>query len=147
MLVKTLSAMLLAGAVWHSPVKAQTNQTSCVATAESYMLLKDAGWQTVDDQTEDNLQRLQAMTEVTINLLGFFNSADHYSGPAGTALVCATADQLLIKIHHQRNLSLEKWQSEADFPPIVTQLVAQQKTLRTRYTRACIVPGSGGDPA
>jgi hypothetical protein len=144
---KKLIVALVAVALWHSPMAAQTPHTSCAAATETYIDLVDADWYNIQDSEAQSLQQLRDVTAVTIDLLKFFNSKDHCLGPEGSALVCATADRLLIEIDHQYNQSMEVWQGEAKRPPLLTQIMKQYDELHIRYTRACVVPTFVGKPA
>jgi hypothetical protein len=147
MFFKRLAAAFFAVVIWHSPVTATTPQASCAATAETHTTLNNPGWYNIQGFEEHGLRQLRDITAVTIEMLGFFNSTDHCLGQEGSALVCATADRLLIEIDHQYNQSMEKWQSEIARPPLVLQVVNQFKTLRARYTTRCVAPRRSDDPA
>jgi hypothetical protein len=144
---KKFIAALTAVVIGHSPVVAQTTHTSCAAATETYIGLVDADWHNIQDSEAQSLQQLRDFTAVTIDLLGFFNSKDHCLGPEGSALVCATADRLLIEIDHQYNQSMARWPINEPKPKLELQVTDQFKALRARYTRSCIVPSSRGDPA
>ena len=140
---KKLIVALVAVALWHSPMAAQTPHPSCAAKVEQYTLLQN---DELFDQNVD-LQQLSDVTATTIELLGFSVSADRCSGPEGTALICDTADKLLIELDHQYNQIMEGWQGEAKRPPLLTQIMKQYDELHMRYARACIVRTFVGKPA
>jgi hypothetical protein len=133
--------------IFGTPAAAATIHANCAATAEVYSSIHDEDLYSRQEVNDEDLQQLHDITTVTIDLLGFFGAVEQCPGPFGKALVCATADKLLIEIDHQHNQSMEQWQSEIARPPIVLQLVELFLPLRARYTRVCIVPGRKGQPA